>query len=111
MIRSKNAKRRPSRPPFIPAEPRNAAPHGAQLRARHDQDRPGFGQAHKIPQEVADAQAEAKVTGGYRTTRSNLCRTCFEYRSKNGSCACRSKIDDRKVRKLTTKIPRSNLAQ
>jgi hypothetical protein len=106
MIRSKRYQRRPGKRAFIPGEPKNAAPHGARLRQEHRNDVPGFAQAHKIPQEVADAQAERKLTGGYRTDRKT-CTQCFQYRSNNGSCGCRSTASLRKVAKLTTKIPRN----
>jgi hypothetical protein len=110
MPRSKKSARRPGRPQFIPDAPRNAAPAGARLRQQQLNDVPGFAQAHRIPQEVADAAAERKLTGGYRTTRSNTCKQCFQFRSANGSCGCRSKASDRKVRKLTQPHPISPYA-
>jgi len=103
MIRSKRYQRRPGRQQFIPDAPRNAAPAGARLRAEQKALAPGFAQAHRIPQDVADAAAERKLTGGYRTQKSNACKQCFQFRSTNGSCGCRSRASDKKVRGLTSK--------
>lgn len=84
-MRVKKARRRPGKPEFIPDAPRQAAPAGARLRAQLDQG-PGFAQARKIPQEVADQQAELKLSGGFKTTKRNLCPRCFCYRPKNRAC-------------------------
>ena len=108
MPRSRKSARRPGRPQFIPDAPRNAAPAGARLRQEQRNDVPGFAQSHRIPQDVADAQAERKITGGYRTNHK-ACSQCFQYRSRNGACECRSTANLRKVKKLTTPHPRSGL--
>ena len=109
MPRSKKSARRPGRPQFIPDAPKNAAPAGARLRQEQRNDAPGFAQAHRIPQDVADAAAERKLTGGYRTNRK-ACKQCFQYRSRNGSCGCRSTASIPKVRKLTQPHPISPYA-
>ncbi len=84
-MRVKKARRRPGPQEYIPDAPRQAAPAGARLRAHLDQG-PGFGQARKIPQEVQDLEAERKLTGGFTTTKRNLCPRCFCYRPKNRAC-------------------------
>ena len=40
------------------------------------------------PSWVLDAAADLKFSGGYNTSRSNMCSTCFTVRSANGSCSC-----------------------
>lgn len=59
---------------------------GAQLAARiderwasHDAMPPGW---------VLDRAADLKFTGGYKITKSNLCRDCNQYRAANGTCGC-----------------------
>ncbi len=84
-MRVKKARRRPGKPEFIPDAPRQAAPAGARLRAKLD-EKPGFAQARKIPQEVQDAAAERKLTGGYKTSKGNLCKSCFCYKPANRAC-------------------------
>lgn len=87
MLRPKRTKRVPAKQPFIAAEPRNAAPKGASLRAKLDEPRP-FGAPRPIPQEILDEVAEKQFTGGYNTKRSNICNRCFTTKSRNGKCAC-----------------------
>lgn len=40
------------------------------------------------PQWWLDREAERKMSGGFDLRKSNLCGSCFEYRSTNGSCGC-----------------------
>lgn len=101
-MRVKKAKRRPGRPEFIADVPANAAPKGAKLRAEIRNEKSEFGGKKCPPPAVLDAIAERTITGGYRVDRK-ACRECFQYRSANGSCGCRSRVSDRKVRKMTPK--------
>lgn len=41
------------------------------------------------PQWILDADAERRMTGGFRIRKDNLCPGCGEYRSVNGMCGCR----------------------
>jgi hypothetical protein len=41
-----------------------------------------------IPFFLIDKIADEKLTGRYNTKKSNLCDSCFTYKSKNGSCNC-----------------------
>lgn len=40
------------------------------------------------PQHVLDKIADQKLSGGYKTYKSNICPNCFEAKSVNGSCGC-----------------------
>lgn len=84
-MRVKKAKRRPGPQPFYPGEPANAAPKGAQLRAKLDADK-GFMKNHAIPAAVADEMAERKLTGGYKVAKGNISKCCFVARANNGAC-------------------------
>jgi hypothetical protein len=37
---------------------------------------------------AADDAADKAFTGDYNLKKSNLCDTCFTYRSTNGTCGC-----------------------
>lgn len=99
-MRVKKARRRPGRPPFIADAPVNAAPKGAKLRAEMRNATTEFGGKKCPPPSVLDAIAERSITGGFK---GKACRTCFQIRSANGSCECRSRVSDAKVRKMTVK--------
>lgn len=87
MLRPKRTKRVPAKQPFIAAEPRNAAPVGAKIRAIASEPRP-FGAPPPIPQWILDEAAEKQFTGGYNTKKTNICKRCFTAKSRNGKCAC-----------------------
>jgi len=36
----------------------------------------------------ADEAADKKLSGGFKTGKNNICPTCKEARSVNGSCSC-----------------------
>lgn len=110
MPRSKKSKRRPGRQEYIPDVPRNAAPNGAKLRAELKNSSTEFRSNRVPPQAVLDKIAERKITGGYKIVKRNLCKVCFQYRSANGSCECRSRSKDGKIRKLTKPHPISPYA-
>lgn len=40
------------------------------------------------PQWALDKAADEKLTGNFNTRKSNICGTCFEAKSVNGSCGC-----------------------
>jgi hypothetical protein len=66
---------------------------GSTLRARIDarEDRTDLVTGTRTPGPpswVLDSIAERTLTGGFKTTRRNLCRACWTYRSTNGSCLC-----------------------
>lgn len=35
-----------------------------------------------------DREADLKLSGGYKTAKSNICPECFTARSVNGTCCC-----------------------
>lgn len=37
---------------------------------------------------LLDKEADRKLSGGFNTRKSNLCETCHEYKSVNGTCGC-----------------------
>jgi hypothetical protein len=40
------------------------------------------------PQHVLDRMADQKLSGGFKTYKSNICTECNEAKSVNGSCGC-----------------------
>lgn len=40
------------------------------------------------PQAVLDKMADQKLSGGFKTYKSNICTECFTAKSVNGSCGC-----------------------
>ena len=40
------------------------------------------------PQWLLDKIADEKFSGGFVLKRKNLCTTCYEYKSANGTCGC-----------------------
>ena len=40
------------------------------------------------PQFVLDKIADEAFTGKFNTKRKNLCNTCYEFKSSNGTCSC-----------------------
>lgn len=42
----------------------------------------------KIPGWLMDKMAEEKLSGGFKTSRKNLCTSCNMYKSSNGTCGC-----------------------
>lgn len=38
------------------------------------------------PQHVLDEEADRKFTGGFDTSKSNLCPSCFCFKPVNGEC-------------------------
>jgi len=70
--------------------------YGTRLRARTDPKHPcnqSFGaKPPALPEEVRDRilekQFQAKLTGGYKTSKANRCPECFTYRSANNTCNC-----------------------
>jgi hypothetical protein len=104
-MRVKKARRRPGKQEFIADVPRNAAPKGAKLKAEFRNAQKEFGGKKCPPQSVLDAIAERSLTGGFKVDRKP-CGSCFQFRSANGSCGCRSRTSDRKVRGMTVKKER-----
>ena len=49
-------------------------------RGQHDGGRPSPA--------ALDRAADLKLSGGYKIRKTNLCPTCYTYRSANGVCAC-----------------------
>jgi len=49
---------------------------------------PFTGKPYRIPMALIDEVNELKLTGGYNTSRDNLCQSCFTYKSANGKCNC-----------------------
>jgi len=48
--------------------------------------------AYRIPVEMnsprLDAEADKRMSGGFKTIASNKCPDCFTFRAKNGNCNC-----------------------
>lgn len=55
---------------------------------RSDYRRDMFGNKLRLDFERLDREAELKLTAGFDVRRSNRCETCFEFKSRNGSCSC-----------------------
>lgn len=85
-MRVKKAKRRPGPSPFYPGEPKNAAPNGGRIRAEQRNEKEEFRDRRIPPSSVLDKIAEEKITGRFKTAKSNISKCCFVTRASNGAC-------------------------
>jgi hypothetical protein len=61
----------------------------ARLDVKYDRTDWMTGKRRPAPSsEYLDRMADLKLTGGFKVSKANCCKGCFQMRSANGSCAC-----------------------